>query len=195
LGPNPFVQLGTCNEQFQLDFLSSELTHEDVPQQLQVVGELCREQGKAIVTALGGTILYTVNPRRVNTSVYSLKVLTVVSDWGRECEDPPEAMRCSVGTNEEEKWGFAGHVTLTYASGGQLVTSMGHWIELTRIDTSIESVMRVAQRNFGAEKAAELSRELASRNTDEERCEYMQQMSKQYVQQSVPSKMKGRTKY
>ena len=32
--------------------------------------------------------------------------------------------------------GLAGHVLLTYKSGGCLLVSMGHWIELMKIDTS-----------------------------------------------------------
>lgn len=196
LGPNPFVQLGTCDQSFQLDFVPSELMSEEVPQQLQVVGELCREQGKAIVAALGATILYAVNPRREATDTYTLKVLTVVSSWGRESSaEPPTAMQSSVGSNELEKKGFAGHVTLTYASGGQLVTSMGHWVELTHIDTSVKSVLRVAQHHYGEARAEEFQRELATKSSDAERRECVQQISKQYVQHSVPSKMKCRTKF
>lgn len=32
--------------------------------------------------------------------------------------------------------GSACHVLLTYPSGGMILTSMGHWIELMKIDTS-----------------------------------------------------------
>merc|ERR1712144_87037 len=77
LGPHPFIKVGEVSQQFQLDFVPSDLAHEDVPQQLQVVGELCRDQGKAFVKALGGTILYTVDPKRSKTGLYNLKVLTV----------------------------------------------------------------------------------------------------------------------
>merc|ERR1711904_767691 len=73
LGPNPFVKVGECSSQFQLEFSPQDLQHEDVPQQLQVVGELCRERGKAIVNAMGGTIVYTVDPNRPRTGAYDLK--------------------------------------------------------------------------------------------------------------------------
>merc|ERR1719428_1846296 len=79
LGPNPFKKVGEISHRFQLEFVPSDLTHEDVPQQLQVVGELCRERGQAIVNAMGGTILYTVDPTRPRTGMYDLKVLTVVT--------------------------------------------------------------------------------------------------------------------
>lgn len=56
LGPNPFLKVGECDSQFCLEFVPSELQHEDVPQQLQVVGELCADKGKAVVNAMGCTI-------------------------------------------------------------------------------------------------------------------------------------------
>merc|ERR1711879_234903 len=104
---------------------------------------------------MGGTILYTVNPTRSTTNLYDLKVLTVVT----ECDDGlrmPDDMKCSVGEGDDIKRGAAGHVTLTYASGGQLVTSSGHWIELKKIDTSLESVLRVVQHEFGEEEVYSL---------------------------------------
>merc|ERR1719453_1148425 len=124
LGPNPFVKVGECNSQFQLEFTPQELQHEDVPQQLQVVGELCKEQGKAMVSAMGGTILYTVDPKRPRTGRYDLKILTVVTDVSEGLQSVGEGQKCSVGEGENIKIGVAGHVALTYPSGGQLVTSM-----------------------------------------------------------------------
>lgn len=40
--------------------------------------------------------------------------------------------QCQIGDYK----GAAGHVLLKYKSGGHLLTSMGHWIELMKIDTS-----------------------------------------------------------
>lgn len=196
LGPNPFMKMSVeCSEQFQLDFIPEELQNEEVPQQLQVVGELCAEQGKAVVQAMGGTIVYTLNPHRPHTSVYDLKVLTVVSDWGLGNESLPEAMKCSVGSGTNEKRGAAGHVTLTYSSGGgQLLTSMGHWIELTRIDTSLEAVARVAAHNFGEAERHQFTLEHDRLSSDTERRDHLQSWSKQMVQKSVPTRMKFRTK-
>jgi hypothetical protein len=195
LGPNPFVKVGQCNSQFQLEFVPQDLQHEDVPQQLQVVGELCREQGKAVVSALGGTILYTVDPKAPRTDRYELKILTVVTDASDGLQRIQENMKCSVGEGEGMRKGVAGHVTLTYPSGGQLVTSMGHWIELTRINTTLESVLRTAGHNFGAAEANDFMREYAECDTDAARSECVQKRSHKYVQQSVPSKMKYRTKF
>jgi len=192
LGPNPFVQFKEeCDNEFQLEFIVSDLQHEEVPQQLQVVGELC-EEGKAVVHALGGTIMYTVNPRRKQTELYELKVLTVatVSDLL-----VPEAMKCSIGEGDHEKRGAAGHVTLTYASGGQIVTSMGHWIELSRIDTSAELVMSVAAKNFGQGEFSKFQSEMNALGSAEERQAHVQRFSHELVQKSMPTRMKARTKF
>jgi len=194
LGPNPFTRLpGTCDDQFQLEFFPEHLKNEDVPQQLQVVGELCAQDGKAAVGALSDTILYTLNPRRKATQVYQVKVLTVVTKWrGSEI---PEAMKCEVQHGDARKRGVAGHVALSYPSGGQLITSMGHWIELTRINTSVESMMQVAARNFGEEEIFKHRAELSSARNETERQQCVQKLSKQMIQKSVPSSMKARTKF
>lgn len=41
--------------------------------------------------------------------------------------------------------GTAGHVTLTFPSGGVILTSMGHWAELMKIDTSEKKLFQVAE--------------------------------------------------
>jgi len=195
LGPNPFLKVGSCDHQFSLEFDPSDLQNEEVPQQLQVVGELCSDKGKAIVSAMGDTIVYTVNPKRKQTDLYDLKVLTVVKDFSGDISQISDDMKCVVGEGDKQKRGAAGHVTLTYAEGGQLVTSMGHWIELTRIDASLESVMRAATHNFGGLEADEFHRVYMEQATDAARHEWIQTTCHKYVTQSAPSRMKARTKY
>lgn len=175
-------EVSTCSVAFAL-----------LPRQLQVVGELCHADGKAVVGALSDTILYTVNPLRQPTDTYDLKVLTVVT----ECHGTPvpEAMQCEVQEGQLRKRGAAGHVCLTYKSGGQLITSMGHWIELSRIDTSVESLMQVAARNFGQEEIFKQQAALREARSETERQGVVQRFSKQMIQKSVPSSMKGRTKF
>ena len=52
--------------------------------------------------------------------------------------------------------GTAGHVLLKYKSGGLLLTSMGHWIELLKIDTSDTTFFKVARETFGDAYANDL---------------------------------------
>ena len=68
-----------------------------------------------------------VNSKRQTTDIYDLKVLTIASSIKAD-----EKSTCKIG----DKKGAAGHVLLTYKSGGNLLVSMGHWIELMKIDTS-----------------------------------------------------------
>lgn len=195
LGPSPFIQLPDgCNSQFKIEFFPTQLQQTGVPQQLQVVGDLCLENGFAVVQAMSNTILYTIKPD-VGTSRYTLKVLTVVSqhDGGQPADD----QKCSIVSESSDvmKRGFAGHVMLNYESGGQLVTSMGHWIELTRINTSLEAVMRTAAKNFGDDEVSDFRREYEMQATDNDRYECIQRRSKAMVSKSMPSQMKCRTKY
>lgn len=44
------------------------------------------------------------------------------------------------------EFGDAGHVLLRYKSGGMILTSMGHWIELMNIDPSEKKFFEVAER-------------------------------------------------
>ena len=106
-----------------------------------------------------------------------------------------EAMQCEIQHGELKKRGAAGHVALTYPSGGQLITSMGHWIELTRINTSVESIMQVAAKNFGQLEISKQQAALSSARTEADRQRCVQELSKQMIQKSVPSTMRGRTKY
>merc|ERR1719428_2673150 len=108
------VGKGECNAgQLQLEFVPSDLQNEEVPQQLQVVGQLCQDQGKAVVQCMNSTIMYTVNPY-CKTDVYNLKVLTVVTEIST-CSALPQNIMCSIGYSDNSRKGIAGHVVLTYA--------------------------------------------------------------------------------
>jgi hypothetical protein len=37
-------------------------------------------------------------------------------------------------------------VLITFPSGGMILTSMGHWVELMKIDTSAQKVFEVAEK-------------------------------------------------
>jgi hypothetical protein len=190
LGPNPFMKIGETSGQVKLEFQPSDLQNEEVPQQLQVVGQLCNERGSAVVNTLGGTIVYTVNPERSATDIYTLKVLTVASDM-----DVPEQLLTTVGEGEATKRGAAAHVTLTYANGGQLVTSMAHWIELTKIDTSLEAVMRCAAQEFGELEVDCIYQEMNGLRSETERYDCLQKHSRALIQKSAPTRMKARSKF
>lgn len=50
---------------------------------------------------------------------------------------------------------------MTYKSGGHLLTSMGHWIELMKIDTSEHKLFEVAEKQYGSEYAEQMKYQYA----------------------------------
>lgn len=60
-----------------------------------------------------------------------------------------ENLKCQIG----EFSGPAGHVLIKYPSGGAILTSMTHWIELMKVDTSQQKLFEVAAREYGANYA------------------------------------------
>lgn len=182
LGPNPFNKLGEFSTAFHLGFDPQALANCDSAQ-LQQVGELCSE-GKAHVHAMGGTICYTVVPKVYEkTDAYQLEVLTVVTQMSDFSLKPHKKALCKIGEHE----GSAGHVMLTYPSGGKLLTSAGHWVELQRLDTNMESLLAAAQRKYGAVEEARMRKELGSMNLMQQQAQ-VQSYSRQYVVSSAPCK-------
>jgi len=90
------------------------------------------------LNAAGGTIVYCVDSKKLNHKIYRLQILTVVTS----IVPKDEKLVSRVG-NEK---GSAGHILLTYPSGGMILTSMGHWQELMQIDTSAQRIFEVAER-------------------------------------------------
>jgi len=96
------------------------------------------EEGKVNVHTMGGTIIYSVNKKNLNHDKYKLQVLTVANNMKTNDNN----LKCEIG----EFNGNAGHVLVTYPSGGAILTSMTHWIELMKVDTSEQKLFEVAAR-------------------------------------------------
>eukprot|EP00727_Mastigamoeba_balamuthi_P001548 m51a1_g11390 hypothetical protein (421) ;mRNA; r:20767-22080 len=184
LGPRPFVKAGEFSQSFKLQFVPGVLK-ECVSSQLQTVGSLC-EKGEAVVHALGGTIAYTVLPLAFDNAAYKAEVLTVQTQWSGTFAPPANMPRVHVRDIE----GLAGHVLLTYPSGGQILTSSGHWVELARLDVSQDTVLKVAQERYGAEYADQMKRQLAAMPA-EMQMQQMQMCSAAFVQQAAPCRKGG----
>jgi len=228
LGPNPFVQLGTFSGNFGIAFQPTDLAASPSPQ-LQKVGELCSDKGKAAVHALSDSIIYSVDKEKADNEHYRTQVLTVchkvpsfdvsaVKDeysWAVDPVAKPEAVqpaekeagddgKKSGGTEEQKEEskglvkGVAAHVLLTYPSGGQLLTSMGHWLELTKLDVSEEALLRVYQTSYGENdpRSAQMRQDLSTKS-GVARAAAVQSWSAQMVQTSAPcgySKGYGKSK-
>jgi len=180
LGPNPFCQIGTFSESMDLRFKAGVLK-ECPSAQLAKVGQLC-ENGEATVHALGGTIMYTVNKEAMApsfTNAYKLEILTIAVRCGTDAI--PQDKHCSVFAYS----GAAGHVLLRYPSGGLLLTSSGHWIELVRLDVTEEGLLKEAERQYGTSRAKEMYSEMQTVN-GEARNRMMQGYSSRMVQECAP---------
>merc|ERR1719331_2516547 len=96
-------------------------------------------------------------------------------------------MRCEI-PQKQGSYGAAGHCLLKYPSGGTLLTSAGHWLELSGLDVSIDNLRAVAMSSYGQGSAftTELMQDLSiESDTPEMRSEKVQRWSKRMVTSSV----------
>lgn len=182
LGPNPFVKVGECTSSMELQFCPEHLA--SCPSaQLQKVGEMCSE-GVATLSAMQGTIVFTVDKVKADTQQYHLDVLTVVS---RACgTDVGETLSQQFSCEVNGRRGTVGHVLLTYPSGGMLLASAGHWMELSRINVSEERLLQVATAAYGEAYSAQLSSQMAACGTLEARELFTMTCASRCIQQSLP---------
>jgi len=182
LGPCPFVRLNDFGGSFVIHFDHERLA--SCPSaQLQRAADLC-ERGQVKVNALSSTIAYTVDQRvAASTGDYTLEVLTVATNMsGVELSNLTPECTCTAGNMR----GAAGHVLLTYPSGGMLLTSAGHWIELIQLDVSEERLIATSAAQFGASYSADVAQQLASAPSAAARYEVMQNCSTRIIQSSAP---------
>lgn len=93
---------------------------------------------------MSNTIVFGVNPDLDPAGAYECEVLTTIST-----SDGHPIARA------------AGHVMLSFPSGGKILTSCGHWVELVKLDVSEEAMMRVAQ-DYGVDFYSELQSDMVS---------------------------------
>lgn len=179
LGPNPFKQVTTFSSNFKLGFDPAVLA-ECPSAQLQKLGELASD-GKASLHAMGGTIVFSVCWQKADCQQYQCKVLTVMTEFDGRKAEPVPGEGCESGGHR----GLAGHVLLTYPSGGRLIASAGHWIELSKLDVS-EAALIQAATQYGAAFQAEVMQSMSQCATAAERQTTVQAYSSQMVQQSAP---------
>jgi hypothetical protein len=158
LGPLPFEQVGETSGTVRLRFHREHLI-ECPSSQLQCVGQLCGDNF-AGVHALGGTIQFTVKQDREATPAYQLQILTV-AEAAADYRGPTVTVGRYTGT--------AGHVLLRYRSGGMLLVSATHWMELTNINADEAQVAQVLLQQQGQIAADEFKKQLESCKTSEER--------------------------
>jgi len=182
LGPNPFIMVSEFGSKFELKFNPDDL--KACPSvQLQKVGELC-ENGIAQVHAMPGTIFYTVNYEKIRTRDYSVQILTVATNLNG-MKPQLEKNACQVSGSSEV--GAAGHVLITYPTGGFILTSCGHWVELSKLDVSIDKLLSVASNDFGEEMRKEIETQYKSAPMGSvAQANVLQSYAQMFVQQAQP---------
>jgi hypothetical protein len=154
--------------------------------QLQCVGQLCSDNF-AGVHALGQTIQFTVKHNRAATDAYELQVLTVAEE-----PDGYRGPRVEVGAYS----GSAGHVMLKYRSGGVMLVSATHWIELTNVNADEAQVAQVLLQQQGQLAADNFNAQLKSCKSPEERSAFSSRSAVALVQcspASAPLKSKSKS--
>eukprot|EP00816_Leptocylindrus_hargravesii_P010494 CAMPEP_0196802172 /NCGR_PEP_ID=MMETSP1362-20130617/1837_1 /TAXON_ID=163516 /ORGANISM="Leptocylindrus danicus, Strain CCMP1856" /LENGTH=410 /DNA_ID=CAMNT_0042173393 /DNA_START=1804 /DNA_END=3036 /DNA_ORIENTATION=- len=194
LGVNPLKKVGTFSSRMVLRFDPKKLQGCEDSTQLQMLGELCKDSGEASVHALGGTIAYTIDSNvtpqsHPNKSVgwTELEVLTFATELDGNGPESYTRERNELLSFKESS-ALPGHCLLRFPSTGRLLVSCPHWIELSRLDVSKESLFQVAQDWYGAAECASMAQEYGAIDNEEERNEYVQKKSRTFIQQSAPSK-------
>ena len=176
LGPLPFEEVGTVSGSVRLRFQREHLM-ECPSAQLQCVGELCSDNF-AGVHALGGTIQFVVKHDRPASDMYQLQILTVA-------EAPPGYQGATVEVGKYN--GTAGHVLLKYRSGGMMLVSATHWMELTNVNANEADVAQVLLQRQGEFAAAQFQEELNSCRTAADRKACSASRAAALVQLTSPS--------
>ena len=154
LGPNPFVQIGECHDSMKLAFDAQQLLScPSIP--LQNIGRLNDGINTVELPCMDCTLVCTLKPEEAYTKGnkhYKLDVLTIatkidgqyvasnkllsISDDGsfRGLNHPHMTTPQHRLLQIEEHKGYLGHAILKYRSGGAILVSTGHWIELARLD-------------------------------------------------------------
>ena len=142
-----------------------------------MVGKLA-ERGYCNVKTLSGTIIYSVDKNKIDKSKYKLEVLTIATS------NVPKDSNYILEIDRDQ--GSAGHVLLTYPTGGKILTSMGHWIELMKIDTSQKTFFEIAEREYGKDYAQKLQAPYSKMDAAAKK-KYLKSQAKQFVQNQAPS--------
>lgn len=74
---------------------------------------------------------------------------------------------------------------LTYKSGGHLLTSMGHWVELMRVDTSEKKLFEMAERQYGAGVATQMRQAYCAMDVQSQQA-YISREAVNMVQNQAP---------
>jgi hypothetical protein len=191
LGPNPFKKAGEMSGNFKMLF-DKETLRMCPSVQLQVVANLTDREDLTI-HCMGGTIVYTVDPTKLNHDHYDLKILSIAQP-----QNTTTYPYHTHSVKEGGEKGQVGHTMLTFPPvgdnpSGHMLTSCGHWCELFNIDATFEHVIEVAIQEFGPKYAMEVEKQLGDVRPELHAALY-RQLAKDFIKQTPPCMYKRLTK-
>ena len=149
IGNNPFLHCGNCAGQMALVFEKEPLANCE-SKQLQMVAEL--SQTNRITVDASGAPIIGINYIKTDTSDYILQILTVADNTSNLL---PQDKNCSAYIGSTN--GCVGHTILKFKSGGIMIISAGHWIQLKNISIDIKTLEKVAQEKYGNDYMNEIN--------------------------------------
>jgi len=188
LGPNPFEKAGTFNDSIVLRFDSTYLKQNEDSAQLQMVGDLCKDE--AVLHAMPGTVAFTV--KDVKPRVWEeVEVLTAAVRLGGQDAGSYGKKLCSTKSGQK---GLAGHAIVRFKSGGRLLMGCPHWIEMSNVNVTEERLLEVAQKRYGSEYTSNLQATLQAAPSTR-RAEMCNDLGSNFIKQSAPQKYSKKSKF
>ena len=181
LGPNPFVILGECRTFIELSF-SPKALEESPSKQLQMVGQLCQTGKSFIDDVWPRTIVLGIDTTKIENELYTVSVLTIVTNTdGYDINSKKE-----YSWTIDDETGPVGHVLLKYKTGGMLLLTAVHWIELSKLNVNIHNLEEVALKNYGENHGyLEKINEIKNTEDEGERQTKINKMACKFVQQTA----------
>lgn len=196
LGPNPLIIVGEIENNFEISFQSDVLLN--CPSvQLQKLADLCDDGSDVHLRASGGTTVFTVDQHIIETTnAYEFSLLTIATTF-----DGISARRFSIEQTKKkgislkhrphrlelgDLKGFVGHCMFKFPSGGILLLSTGHWIELLKLNASEENVLRVASSLYSPQLVDSWRNALSLAVTPSHKTEMLSSYCAQIIQNSTP---------
>lgn len=105
--------------------------------------------------------MYAVDSRVANEGKYELEVLTIATNFPA----PHPHFESKIGRHA----GLPAHTVLSYPNGGKIITSMGHWIELMKIDTTEQQLFDATEELYGKEESKKIKREYGGLKSKQEK--------------------------
>lgn len=175
LGPNPFYDIGETSGKMKLFFDPQDLITSP-SKQLEMVGTLSR--GELEIATMGGTIVFGYDNQKSKNDIYDFKVLTITDIDKREYYDRSYQINLKRGT--------LGHAMLKYKSGGIIIVSAGHWIQLQNIDLDETKFKKVVE-DYGGDIQKEYDEINSSSEPFFEKRKKYREVASKIIQSNSPS--------